>query len=29
VAEGDALTTTLAHGDVHSTVTEARGAGDD
>jgi exodeoxyribonuclease VII large subunit len=29
VAEGDTLTTTLADGDVHSTVTEARGAGDD
>jgi exodeoxyribonuclease VII large subunit len=29
VAEGDALTTTLADGDIRSTVTEARGAGDD
>jgi exodeoxyribonuclease VII large subunit len=29
VAEGDALTTTLPDGDVRSTVTEARGAGDD
>jgi exonuclease VII large subunit len=28
VAEGDALTTTLADGDVRSTVIEARGAGD-
>jgi exodeoxyribonuclease VII large subunit len=29
VAEGDALTTTLADGDVRSTVSEALGAGDD
>jgi exodeoxyribonuclease VII large subunit len=29
VAEGDALTTTLADGDVRSTVTDTRGAGDD
>ena len=29
VADGDSLTTTLADGDIRSTVTEARGAGDD
>jgi exodeoxyribonuclease VII large subunit len=29
VGEGDALTTTLADGDIRSTVTQARGAGDD
>ena len=29
VAQGDALTTTLANGGIRSTVTEARGAGDD
>jgi exodeoxyribonuclease VII large subunit len=29
VADGDSLTTTLADGEVHSTVTHGRGAGDD